>query len=139
MSLTVLFCGVGALFLAAVIAVPACRRRVARPAIYGASLAVCAVIWRHHSSSLISGGAASTRALPLGIPWIQAHFLLDPLAAFFLVVVNLGGAAASLYAIGYGRHEQAPQRVLPFFPAFLAAMNLVVLADDAFMFLSRGS
>src|SRR6202040_4446805 len=36
---------------------------------------------------------------------------------------------------GYGRHEAAPQRVLPFYPAFLAAMNLVVLADDAFTFL----
>jgi hypothetical protein len=42
---------------------------------------------------------------------------------------------ASLYALGYGRHEPAPQRVLPFFPAFLAGMNLVVLADDAFTFL----
>ncbi len=50
-------------------------------------------------------------------------------------MVNLGGAAASLYGLGYGRHEQAPHRVLPFFPAFLAAMNLVVLADDAFTFL----
>src|SRR6266404_2653360 len=38
-------------------------------------------------------------------------------------------------ALGYGRHEAAPQRVLPFYPAFLAAMNLVVLADDAFTFL----
>ena len=37
--------------------------------------------------------------------------------------------------IGYGRHEHAPQRVLPFFPAFLAGMNLVVLADDAFSYL----
>ncbi len=44
-------------------------------------------------------------------------------------------AAASLFALGYGRHEQAPQRVLPFYPAFLAGMNLVVLADDAFTFL----
>ena len=34
--------------------------------------------------------------------------------------------------IGYGRHEHAPLRVLPFFPAYLAGMNLVVLADDAF-------
>ena len=51
------------------------------------------------------------------------------------MVVNLGGAAASLFALGYGRHEQAPQRVLPFYPAFLAGMNLVVLADDAFTFL----
>ena len=48
---------------------------------------------------------------------------------------NLGGAGASLYAIGYGEHEEAPGRVLPFYPAFLAGMNLVVLADDAFTFL----
>jgi formate hydrogenlyase subunit 3/multisubunit Na+/H+ antiporter MnhD subunit len=73
--------------------------------------------------------------LPVGLPWLGAHFRLDALAAFFLVVVNLGGAAASLYGLGYGHHEEAPQRVLPFFPAFLAGMNLVVLADDAFSYL----
>ena len=50
-------------------------------------------------------------------------------------MVNLGGAAASLFALGYGRHEHAPRRVLPFYPAFLAGMNIVVLADDAFTFL----
>src|SRR5258708_12930622 len=32
-------------------------------------------------------------------------------------------------------HEEAPGRVLPFYAAFLAGMNLVVLADDAFTFL----
>ena len=73
--------------------------------------------------------------LPLGLPWIGAHFRLDPLAAFFLVVVGLGGAGASLYALGYGRHEHEPQRVLPFYPVFLAGLNLVVVADDAFSFL----
>ena len=51
------------------------------------------------------------------------------------MVVNLGGATASLYALGYGRHEEASARVLPFYPAYLAAMNLVVLANDAFSFL----
>ena len=76
-----------------------------------------------------------TADLPVGLPWLGAHFRLDPLAAAFLVVVNLGGATASLYGLGYGRHEQEPARVLPFFPAFLAGMNLVVLADDAFTFL----
>jgi hydrogenase-4 component B len=73
--------------------------------------------------------------LPIGLPWLGAHFRIDPLAAFFLVVVNVGGAAASLFALGYGRHEDSPGRVLPFYPAYLAAMNLVVLADDAFSFL----
>src|SRR5690242_1159324 len=80
--------------------------------------------------------AVQTLVLPFGLPWLGAHFRLDTLSAFFLVVVDLGSAGASLFAIGYGRHEPAPQRILPFYPAFLAAMNLVVLADDAFTFLA---
>ncbi|MBR7552182.1 hypothetical protein KC220_26930, partial [Mycobacterium tuberculosis] len=39
------------------------------------------------------------------------------------------------YALGYGRHEESPGRVLPFYPAFLAGMTTVVLAADAFSFL----
>src|SRR6266487_4989372 len=77
----------------------------------------------------------SVATLPLGIPWLGAHFRLDALSAFFLAVVNLGAAAASLFALGYGRHEHAPRRVLPFYPVFLAGMSIVVLADDAFTFL----
>jgi hydrogenase-4 component B len=105
-------------------------------ATYGVSLAASGAALLAAGTHLIAdGGAASTLTLPIGLPWLGAHFRLDALAAFFLVVVNLGGAAASLYGLGYGRHEEAPQRVLPFFPAFLAGMNLVVLADDAFTFL----
>ena len=69
------------------------------------------------------------------MPWLGAHFRFDALSAFFLVVVDLGALGASLFALGYGEHETAPQRVLPFYPAFLAGMTLVVLADDAFTFL----
>ena len=101
--------------------------------VYGACLAVSLVAL---GAMLAQMQAAPERlALPLGLPWIGANFRLDPLAAAFLAVVNLGGAAASLYALGHGEHEPAPMRVLPFFPAFLAGMNLVVLADDAFTFL----
>src|SRR5260221_8124236 len=99
-----------------------------------ATLAALAVALAH----LVGATApAPPRALtlPLGLPWQGAHFRLDMLAAFFLVVVILGAAAAGLFAIGYGGHEEAPERVLPFYPAFLAGMNLVVLADDAFTFL----
>ena len=77
----------------------------------------------------------STIVLPLGIPWLGAHFRMDALAAAFLTLINIGGLGASLYGIGYGRHEAEPARVLPFYPIFLAAMNLVVLADDAYSFL----
>ena len=73
--------------------------------------------------------------LPIGLPWIGAHFRIDPLSSFFLVVIDLGAALASLYGLGYGAHEEHPERVLPFFPAFLAGMNLVLMAADAFGFL----
>jgi len=85
-------------------------------------------------TSLLAGGGGEV-VLPLGLPWVGARFRLDALACVFLAVVNLGAAAASLYAIGYGRHEGEPRRVLPFYPAFLAGMTLVVLAADAFSFL----
>src|SRR6201999_711763 len=73
--------------------------------------------------------------LPLGLPWVGVNLRLDALSAAFLVLIGLGGAGASLYGIGYGRHETEPARVIPFVPAFLAGMALVVLADDAFTFL----
>ncbi|HTU53821.1 MAG TPA: hydrogenase 4 subunit B, partial [Acetobacteraceae bacterium] len=77
----------------------------------------------------------ATLVLPLGLPWLGWHFRLDALSAFFLFVVDLGAASASVFAIGYGRHEAEPTRLLPFYPLFIAALQLVVLADDAFSFL----
>jgi formate hydrogenlyase subunit 3/multisubunit Na+/H+ antiporter MnhD subunit len=125
---------VAAAFLAIVpVAVATARSEHGRIIVYGASLAASLVLLLIALASLFA--PPSTATLPLGLPWLGAHFRLDALAAFFLAVVNLGGAAASLYAIGYGTHETAPQRVLPFYPAFLAGMSLVVLADDAFSFL----
>ena len=112
------------------------RRSWATPLVYGACLMLSAVGCANAAAHLIAAGqTSSTATLPIGLPWIGAHFAVDGLAMFFLVVVNLGGAAASLYALGYGRHERAPHRVLPFFPLFLAAMNLVCIAADAFSFL----
>jgi hydrogenase-4 component B len=108
----------------------------ARVLVYGSCLAVALVLLLVALLALLGvsrGPLAAT--LPLGIPWLGAHFRLDALAAFFLAVVSLGAAAASLFALGYGRHEPAPRRVLPFYPAFLAGMTIVVLADDAFTFL----
>jgi hydrogenase-4 component B len=104
-----------------------------RNIVYGGSL--CISLLSLLAALLSLGAQPSVVTLPLGLPWIGAHFRLDPLAAFFLLVVGLGGAGASLYALGHGRHEHEPQRVLPFYPAFLAALNLVVVADDAFSFL----
>src|SRR5690348_11244024 len=108
----------------------------ARLIVYGVCLIAALALFSIALLALLGishGPSAAT--LPLGIPWLGAHFRLDALSAFFLAVVNLGAGAASLFALGYGRHEDAPRRVLPFYPAFLAGMSIVVLADDAFTFL----
>lgn len=127
--------GVLALVALAPLAVMLSASRQASGAIYGASLIVTAALLTLALIVLIGQQPPSTVTLPFGLPWLGAHFRIDALSAFFMAVINLGGAAASLYALGYGRHEHAPQRILPFFPAYLAAMNLVVMADDAFSFL----
>jgi hydrogenase-4 component B len=104
--------------------------------VYGASMVVAAISLIAAAAQLLGAAEPWRLALPLGVPWLGAHFRLDALSAFFLVVVDLGAVSASLFALGYGEHEEAPQRVLPFYPAFLAGMSLVVLADDAFTFLT---
>jgi formate hydrogenlyase subunit 3/multisubunit Na+/H+ antiporter MnhD subunit len=111
------------------------RSALGRPAVYGLSALANLVLLAIGLHALLDALAPQSATLPLGLPWLGARFRLDALSALFLVVVNLGGAAASLYGLGYGRHEHEPGRVLPFYPAFLAGMNLVVLAADAFTFL----
>src|SRR5437868_13132539 len=127
---------VAGLLAIAILAIALSRSKMSTSVVYSASLAICVAALSGSLYWLVVGKAnASDLTLPIGLPWLGAHFRLDVLASFFLVVVNLGGASASLYGLGYGDHEPAPHRVLPFFPAFLAGMNLVVLADDAFSYL----
>ena len=109
--------------------------RIADIAVYGGSFAVAVTALAASTRILLDNALASELILPIGIPWIGAHFALDPLSAFFLVVVSLGATAASAFALGYGRHEKAPERVRPFYPLFIGGMTLVVLAADAFSFL----
>ncbi len=132
----IVLCSVPALLGVPLLAAATMRWSAATRLIYGACLAICIGVFIMALTQLVNAGnTVSSLRLPLGLPWIGAHFRIDALAAFFLAVVGLGGASASLFAIGYGEHEQAPGRVLPFYAAFLAGMILVVLADDAFTFL----
>ncbi|MGE5337450.1 MAG: hydrogenase 4 subunit B [Gemmatimonadota bacterium] len=136
MMLEILLWCVAALLLAAPVGLAAARVAPTRALAYLPTLLVSGVALASAAGALLAqDGSVQTLTLPIGLPWLGAHVRLDPIAAAFLVVVNLGGATASLYGLGYGRHEPEPQRVDPFFAAFLAGMNMVVLADDAFTFL----
>lgn len=73
--------------------------------------------------------------LSVGLPFAGAILGFDALSAAIAVAVNLVCTITSVYAVGYGTHVTEPRRVLPFYPAFIAGMNLVLLAHDAFSFL----
>ncbi len=134
--LTILLACTAALIATAIVAIAGAKRAATSGVVYASALLVSIVALVTAASSLLAyAGVHEALTLPVGLPWLGAHFRLDPLSAAFAVVVNLGSATACLHGLGDGRHEREPARVLPFFCAFLAAMNLVVLADDAFTFL----
>ena len=98
-----------------------------------ASLTACAAgIWA------VSSGSVSRAVLPLGLPDLPFHLRLDQLSGFFLAVIGLLSSFVSIYSVGYvkGYLGLRPVTSLVVFSAlFLGGMLLVVLADDAFIFL----
>ena len=85
------------------------------------------------------GSITETLTFSLGLPWLQWHLRIDPLAGFFLSLVGLVVFVVSLYGPGYMReyiHGKQPLAVLGLFTGlFVSGMFLVVLADDAFAFM----
>ena len=75
--------------------------------------------------------------LPLGLPDLPFHLRLDALSAFFLLVLGLAGAGISLFAAGYFRSGEgtAPGLLGMHYHMFLASMAVVMLADDAYLFM----
>lgn len=84
-------------------------------------------------------GGTVTAELPLGLPWHPWQVRLDALAGFFLLVIGSVTFAVGVYGPAYVRgleHGRDPLPVLGGFTGlFVAGMLLVVLADDAFLFM----
>ncbi len=80
---------------------------------------------------------AQSMTLPLGLPDLPFHLRLDPLAGFFLVLLGAVSAGISVYAAGYFRAEPAGRLALLClqYHVFLASMAMVILADDAYLFM----
>jgi hydrogenase-4 component B len=87
---------------------------------------------------LLEGGSA-TATLPMGLPWLPSRVRLDALSGFFLGVIGVVSFAVGLYGPAYVRgfeHGRDSLTALGGFAGlFLAGMLMVVLADDAFLFM----
>jgi formate hydrogenlyase subunit 3/multisubunit Na+/H+ antiporter MnhD subunit len=80
---------------------------------------------------------AASLVLPLGLPDLPIHARLDPLSAFFLLLLGAAAAGISLFAAGYFREGEgtAPGLLCLQYHVFLGSMALVLLADDAYGFM----
>jgi len=80
---------------------------------------------------------AETAILPLGLPQLPFHLRLDSLSAFFLMLIGGVSAGVSAFAAGYFRQGEGtpPGLICLEYHVFLASIALVVLADDAYVFM----
>jgi hydrogenase-4 component B len=90
----------------------------------------------------LSDGAATPapqiELLPALVPYIKFTIRLDPLGAFFLLIVSLLGFALSIYSLGYAKGFFGRKNVgvlAAFFNALLLATTLTCVADNIWLFL----
>ena len=82
-------------------------------------------------------GEPQSLVLPLGLPDLPFHLRLDPLAAFFLLLLGTASVGVSLFSAGYfekGGGDDIRLICLQYH-VFLAAMLMVLVADDAYLFM----
>lgn len=88
---------------------------------------------------VMQSGAVQTMQLPLGLPWLPWQVRLDLLGALFLLIIGIVACAVAVFGPGYVHeyaHREKPLVQLGVFTGlFVAGMQLVVLADDAFLFM----
>lgn len=81
----------------------------------------------------------ATDQLNLGLPWLPWHVRFDNLSGLFFLIIGIAVSAVSLYGPGYVHaydENQHPFAVLGLFTGlFVAGMLMVLLADDAFVFM----
>lgn len=84
-------------------------------------------------------GDAETLSLPMGLPWLHWELRLDVLSGFFMALIGAVVVGVAVYGPGYVREFEHSKDSLPalggFTGIFVAGMMLVVLANDAFMFM----
>ena len=82
-------------------------------------------------------GSPEVAVLAIGLPDLPFHLRLDALSAFFLMLLGVASAGISIFTAGYFRvGEGTPPGLMCLqYHVFLAAMALVIVADDAYAFM----
>ena len=68
--------------------------------------------------------------IPVGGFQVSAGILLDPLSASFMLLITGVGSLIIIYSVGYMAHDSDRRRFFGYMNLFIAAMLLLVLADN---------
>ena len=68
--------------------------------------------------------------IPVGRFQVDVGLLIDPLSLVFVLLITGVGALIHIYAVGYMAHDPGRRRFFGYFNLFIAAMLLLVLADN---------
>ena len=68
--------------------------------------------------------------VPVGGFRVDAGLLLDPLSLVFVLLITGVGSLIHIYAVGYMSHDPGRRRFFGYFNLFVAAMLLLVLANN---------
>src|SRR3954451_8583456 len=68
--------------------------------------------------------------IPVGTFHVNANLLLDPLSVVFVLLITGVGSLIHVYSIGYMEHDPDRRRFFGMLNLFVAAMLLLVLADN---------
>ena len=101
--------------------------------LYAAGSAAAAV-WAARALFVFSGGAPPAFSLNIS-PVLAMGFRGGPLQMFFVLVLSVLSAAASLYSAGYARHSKTPRAHGLLYGFFILSMGAVFLSGDALSFL----
>ena len=82
-------------------------------------------------------GVPQTAVLPIGLPELPFHLRLDALSSYFLFVFGIVSTGVSIFSAGYFRKgEGTPPGLLCLeYHVCLASMALLLIADDAYVFM----
>ena len=83
------------------------------------------------------GLPAAQLVLPLGLPDLPFHVRVDALSCFFLLLLGATAAGISFYSAGYfaDMADRSVGLLCLQYHVFLASMALVLIADDAYLFM----
>lgn len=105
--------------------------------LFSSGTIVCFGIAAVAAAFLVRGQTTQALILPLGLPDLPFHVRLDVMSGFFLLLLGAAGAGISTFAAGYFRSGEgtAPALLGLQYHVFLASMAVVILADDAYLFM----